>query len=164
MIRCDIIRLAAALGGTASDVFSLRLINGSPHASKRSKTPLPLIYEWEIRQQCAEGGLNHPQSPVHAPRHRTTQHTTTVRRSQASASCGLFAAHDTTHHPTVHHSCYLAAPLLRSCSSGANTTRIEGCQLIQAPTSTHRNVSGVWVHGMGSGMDGSRAFLYPKWV
>ena len=57
-------RLAAALGGSASDVFSLRLINGSPHASKRSKTSLPLIYEWEIRKQCAEGGLNHPQTPA----------------------------------------------------------------------------------------------------
>ena len=67
----------------------------------------------------------------------------TARRSQASASCVDFAARDTRDHAIQHRSCNWAAPLLQSCSSGANTTKIAGYQLLQAPTSTRGHVSGV---------------------
>ena len=55
-------------------------------------------------------------------------------RSQVSASCALFAARDGRDRDMLHRSCNWAAPLLQSCSSGANTTKIAGYQLLQVPT------------------------------
>ena len=84
--------------------------------------------------------------------------TATTPRSQVSASCALFAARDGRDRDMLHRSCNWAAPLLQSCCSGANTTKIAGYQLLQAPTSTRGHVSGVgtW-DGVWDGQAGSPA-------